>query len=182
MTLELENLPEPRRSETLPKEPRPDDQPPIPARSSDEEYEESFSAPPSKSSSGSPSPPQDSEWPWDDDDPVRRQPVFDEPPTVPRLGPPPRRGKRLVKKPDPARATIKPPQRLLLLDIWKRSGLPAIEVNRASSSRSARPLPRRQYICRARRTRLLSLGGDFGLELPQEAARRSHVDTRPFDV
>ena len=58
MTLELENLPEPRRSETLPKEPRPDDQPPIPARSSDEEYEESFSAPPSKSSSGSPSPPR----------------------------------------------------------------------------------------------------------------------------
>ncbi len=47
---------------------------------------------------------------------------------VPRLGPPRRRrGKRLVKKPELPRGPLSPAQRLLLLDTWKRSGLPAAD-------------------------------------------------------
>src|SRR6266849_1938180 len=37
----------------------------------------------------------------------------------------PRRGRRLVAKDTPAPAAVTPQQRLLLLDIWQRSGLPA---------------------------------------------------------
>lgn len=36
-----------------------------------------------------------------------------------------RRGKRLVKKGDGGRKEFTPEQRLMILDIWKRSGLPA---------------------------------------------------------
>ncbi len=42
----------------------------------------------------------------------------------PRPGRPPR-GRRLVPKDTPARPTVTPQQRLLLLDTWQRSGLPA---------------------------------------------------------
>src|SRR5208282_4615248 len=44
--------------------------------------------------------------------------------SLPRLGQP-RRGRRLVPKDTPAKAAITPQQRLLLLDIWQRSNLPA---------------------------------------------------------
>jgi transposase InsO family protein len=39
----------------------------------------------------------------------------------------PRRGRRLVKKTDPKALTLTPEQRLLLLDTWQRSGLPAAD-------------------------------------------------------
>ena len=39
--------------------------------------------------------------------------------------PTPRRGRRLVHQPDTPRAPLTPQQRLLLLDTWQRSGLPA---------------------------------------------------------
>jgi transposase InsO family protein len=55
-----------------------------------------------------------------DDPPV--DPPFPSP--VPRLDAP-RRGRRLVKPQPSAPATLTPQQRLLLLDIWNRSGLPA---------------------------------------------------------
>jgi transposase InsO family protein len=44
--------------------------------------------------------------------------------SLPRLGQP-RRGRRLVPKDAPAKTPITPQQRLLLLDIWQRSNLPA---------------------------------------------------------
>jgi transposase InsO family protein len=44
--------------------------------------------------------------------------------SLPRLGQP-RRGRRLVPKDAPAKPPITPQQRLLLLDIWQRSNLPA---------------------------------------------------------
>jgi transposase InsO family protein len=44
--------------------------------------------------------------------------------TLPRLGQP-RRGRRLRPKDAPPKAAVTPQQRLLLLDIWQRSGLPA---------------------------------------------------------
>ena len=48
--------------------------------------------------------------------------------SVPRLGPPRRRrAKRLAKKPELPRGPLSPAQRLLLLDTWKRSGLPAAD-------------------------------------------------------
>ena len=40
--------------------------------------------------------------------------------------------KRLVKKDAPARPAITPQQRLLLLDTWQRSGLPANDLDRKS--------------------------------------------------
>jgi transposase InsO family protein len=43
---------------------------------------------------------------------------------LPRLQQP-RKGRRLVAKPDAPSAPLRPEQRLLLLDTWKRSGLPA---------------------------------------------------------
>jgi transposase InsO family protein len=54
---------------------------------------------------------------------------------TPRDGPPrdgpclesPRRGRRLVKKTDHKALALKPEQRLLLLDTWQRSGLPAAD-------------------------------------------------------
>jgi len=45
-------------------------------------------------------------------------------PSIPHLGCPPR-GRRLVKKDQPPAAPLNPQQRLLLLDTWRRSGLPA---------------------------------------------------------
>jgi transposase InsO family protein len=45
-------------------------------------------------------------------------------PSIPRLGCP-LRGRRLVKKDQPPAAPLNPQQRLLLLDTWRRSGLPA---------------------------------------------------------
>src|SRR5215468_7361303 len=50
--------------------------------------------------------------------------------SVPREGPhldSPRRGRRLVKKTDLKALTLTPQQRLLLLDTWQRSGLPAAD-------------------------------------------------------
>ena len=53
----------------------------------------------------------------------------DEPPADFACSPPrldrPRRGRRLVKDPPPAPNHLTPQQRLLLLDIWNKSGLPA---------------------------------------------------------
>ena len=47
-----------------------------------------------------------------------------EAPTLPRPQHP-RKGRRLVQKPEASPAALTPEQRLLLLDTWKRSGLPA---------------------------------------------------------
>jgi transposase InsO family protein len=44
--------------------------------------------------------------------------------SLPRLGQP-RRGRRLIAKDAPPKAAVTPQQRLLLLDIWQKSGLPA---------------------------------------------------------
>jgi transposase InsO family protein len=48
-----------------------------------------------------------------------------DPPRLPRLTP--SRGKRLVKPEDAGRVSLTPEQRLLILDTWRRSGLPAID-------------------------------------------------------
>ena len=50
----------------------------------------------------------------------------DPPPQLPRLQTP-RRGRRLVPKPAAPTAPLTPQQRLLLLDTWQRSGLPAAD-------------------------------------------------------
>jgi transposase InsO family protein len=50
--------------------------------------------------------------------------AFAEPVGPPRLRPM-KKGQRLVKKPSPPKLQISPEQRLLILDTWRRSGLPA---------------------------------------------------------
>jgi hypothetical protein len=55
-------------------------------------------------------------------------------PELPRLRQP-RRGRRLAKKPDEPVSPLTAEQRLLVLDAWQRSGLPARDFEYADGSR-----------------------------------------------
>jgi hypothetical protein len=90
---------------------------------------ESRSRPPAHdAASNSPADPQDEPHDFG----VPAKPEEDEPPQsvdapmprTPRLGQPPR-GKRLARKTDGPALNLTAEQRLLLLDTWRRSGLPA---------------------------------------------------------
>ena len=48
---------------------------------------------------------------------------------LPPAGLPRRRGQRLVREPGPKRVMFSPEQRLLILDTWQRSGLPALDFS-----------------------------------------------------
>lgn len=61
------------------------------------------------------------------DEPASAEP-FAEPVGLPRLRPM-KKGQRLVKKPAAPKLQISPEQRLLILDTWRRSGLPAADFS-----------------------------------------------------
>jgi transposase InsO family protein len=69
--------------------------------------------------------PEEAELPPEPEDDAEGGAAVDEPPRLPRLGP--RSGRRLVKPEDAGRVSLSPEQRLLILDTWRRSGLPAID-------------------------------------------------------
>jgi len=77
----------------------------------------------------SPSPPEpEAERPTaQPDEPASAEP-FAEPVGLPRLRPM-KKGQRLVKKPAAPKLQISPEQRLLILDTWRRSGLPAADFS-----------------------------------------------------